>query len=98
MDLTISVWIHLCQLFVHSNGHAVSGIKRARLNSKKPEMMQALGTTHAELALDHTDECTVDNIFSRMQKVCRHYDSHHDVNVSGVCFGRGGLLDCFDEG
>ena len=31
--------------------------------------VQLIGVTHAEYPMDHVDDCTVDMIFDRMQKV-----------------------------
>lgn len=56
-------------LFVHFSGDQVSGIKRARTNAKKSDAVALVGSTHAEYVIDHVDECAVDTIFTRMQKV-----------------------------
>ncbi len=57
------------QLFVHFNNEAVSGVKKGRINGKKGEVVAALGTTHAEYSFEEQKECSVDAIFTRMQKV-----------------------------
>eukprot|EP00042_Codosiga_hollandica_P024734 m.105796 g.105796 ORF g.105796 m.105796 type:complete len:363 (-) comp51660_c0_seq1:149-1237(-) len=56
-------------IFVHFNGENVSGVKKGKVNAKKGSVIQLCGTTHAEYLMESKADCSVDAIFTKMEKI-----------------------------
>ena len=69
-------------VFLYFNLDSCSGIKRARLNTKKGEVKTALGEVAAEIAFADLSEVSLDNVLQQLGSVLRVDSSEGGGTVS----------------